>query len=62
MCINYKRLNTEYFSEYNNNKKNLNSLGDKSQITEFLTIYKTQFLPSSGRVDTAIWMYYLDAN
>ena len=23
---------------------------------------KTQFLPSSGRIDTAIWMYYLDAN
>ena len=21
-----------------------------------------QFLPSSGRVDTAIWMHYLDAN
>ena len=23
---------------------------------------KTQFLPSSGRIDTAIWMHYLDAN
>ena len=23
---------------------------------------KTQFLPSSGRVDTAVWMHYLDAN
>ena len=23
---------------------------------------ETQFLPSSGRVDTAIWMHYLDAN
>ena len=23
---------------------------------------KTQFLPSSGRVDTAIWMHYMDAN
>ena len=22
----------------------------------------TQFLPSSGRVDTAIWMHYMDAN
>ena len=21
-----------------------------------------QFLPSSSRIDTAIWMYYLDAN
>ena len=21
-----------------------------------------QFLPSSGRIDTAIWMHYLDAN
>ena len=21
-----------------------------------------QFLPSSGRVDTALWMHYLDAN
>ena len=28
------------------------------------TIYKmkTQFLPGSGRVDTAVWMHYLDAN
>ena len=23
---------------------------------------KTQFLPSSGRIDTAIWMHYIDAN
>ena len=23
---------------------------------------KTQFLPSSGRVDTAVWMHYMDAN
>ena len=23
---------------------------------------KTQFLPSSGRVDTTIWMHYMDAN
>ena len=23
---------------------------------------KTQFFPSSGRVDTAIWMHYTDAN
>ena len=23
---------------------------------------ETQFLPSSGRVDTAIWMHYMDAN
>ena len=23
---------------------------------------KTQFHPSSGRVDTAIWMHYMDAN
>ena len=23
---------------------------------------ETQFLPSSGHVDTAIWMHYLDAN
>ena len=23
---------------------------------------KTQFLPGSGRIDTAIWMHYLDAN
>ena len=23
---------------------------------------KTQFLPSSGRLDTAIWMHYMDAN
>ena len=28
----------------------------------YLTDKKTQFLPSSGRVDTAIWMHYLDAN
>ena len=25
------------------------------------TIY-TQFIPSSSRVDTAIWMHYMDAN
>ena len=24
--------------------------------------YKTQFLPGSGRVDTAVWMHHLDAN
>ena len=23
---------------------------------------KRKFFPSSGRVDTAIWMYYIDAN
>ena len=23
---------------------------------------ETQFLPGSGRIDTAKWMYYLDAN
>ena len=23
---------------------------------------ETQFLPSSGRIDTAVWMHYLDAN
>ena len=23
---------------------------------------ETQFLPGSGRIDTAVWMYYLDAN
>ena len=23
---------------------------------------QTQFLPSSGHVDTAVWMHYLDAN
>ena len=23
---------------------------------------ETQFLPCSGRIDTAIWMHYLDAN
>ena len=23
---------------------------------------KTQFLPNSGRIDTTIWMHYLDAN
>ena len=23
---------------------------------------ETQFLPGSGRVDTAVWMHYLDAN
>ena len=23
---------------------------------------KTQFLPGSSRIDTAIWMHYLDAN
>ena len=23
---------------------------------------ETQFLPVSGRIDTAIWMHYLDAN
>ena len=23
---------------------------------------ETQFLPGSGRIDTAIWMHYLDAN
>ena len=23
---------------------------------------ETQFLPGSGRVDTAVWMHHLDAN
>ena len=23
---------------------------------------KTQFFPSSGRVDIALWMHYMDAN
>ena len=23
---------------------------------------KPQFLPSSGRIDTAIWMHYMDAD
>ena len=23
---------------------------------------ETQFLPGSGRIDTAVWMHYLDAN
>ena len=27
-----------------------------------LTDKMKQFLPSSSRVDTAIWMYYMDAN
>ena len=31
----------------------------KSELTDK---YKTQFFPSSGRVDTAICMYYMDAN
>ena len=35
-------------------------------IKTFDTVNKnevfTQFLPSSGRVDTAVWMHYLDAN
>ena len=29
----------------------------KSDLTD-----KTQFLPSSGRIDTAVWMHYMDAN
>ena len=28
----------------------------------FLIATKVQFLASSGRVDTAIWMHYMDAN
>ena len=24
--------------------------------------YETHFLPSSGHVDTSVWMHYLDAN
>ena len=28
----------------------------------FSSIEATQFLPGSGRIDTAIWMHYLDAN
>ena len=31
----------------------------KSDLTEW---NKTQFLPSSSRVDTAVWMHYMDAN
>ena len=27
-----------------------------------LNAYETQFLPGSGRVDTAVWMHYMDAN
>ena len=27
-----------------------------------MTIKKTQFLSNSGRVDTVIWMHYMDAN
>ena len=30
----------------------------KSDLTEI----ETQFLPGSGRIDTAVWMHYLDAN
>ena len=30
--------------------------------TCILNIYETQFLPSSGRIDTAKWMHYLDAH
>ena len=31
----------------------------KSDLTNEM---KTQFLPSSGRIDTAVWMHHLDAN
>ena len=33
------------------------SIKGKSDLTD-----KTQFLPGSGRIDTAIWMHYLDAD
>ena len=29
---------------------------------QFLSLGETQFLPDSGRVDTAVWMHHLDAN
>ena len=28
----------------------------------YITLMTTQFLPGSGRVDTAVWMHQLDAN
>ena len=28
----------------------------------YIGLISTQFLPSSGRIDTAVWMHYLDAN
>ena len=31
----------------------------KSDLTDKI---KKQFLPGSGRIDTAVWMHYLDAN
>ena len=31
----------------------------KSDLTDKM---KTQFLPGSGRIDTAVWMHYMDAN
>ena len=31
----------------------------KSDLTD---LNETQFLPSGGRIDTAVWMHYLDAN
>ena len=27
-----------------------------------MKVYETQFLPGSGRIDTAIWMHYMDSN
>ena len=38
----------------------LDGLSKKSYPINRLVI--TQFLPGSGRVDTALWMHYLDAN
>ena len=31
----------------------------KSELTDKM---KRSFFPSSGRIDTAVWMFYLDAN
>ena len=27
-----------------------------------MLVWETQFLPGSGRIDTAIWMHYMDSN
>ena len=38
------------------------SIGYRSYRSHTRTIKKTQFLQSSSRVDTAVWMHYMDAN
>ena len=38
-------------------------IGVKLQyLKSFNGVQETQFLPNSGRVDTAVWIHHLDAN